>query len=82
MLTPNKTSNNEIFGYGLGWALFPDEKWYGQREAFHTGGTPGVSGILYLMPDVKLAIAILMNLEGVGEERMDLAGKIAKEILK
>ena len=82
MLTPNRTSNNKIFGYGFGWGLFPDEKWYGQREAFHTGGTPGVSGILYLMPDVKLAIAILMNLEGVGDERMDLAGKIAKEILK
>lgn len=81
MLTPQKTSDGKVVGYGLGWGLFPDETWYGQREAFHGGGTPKVSGILYLMPDIEFAVAILMNLEGVSE-RVELVATIAKEVLK
>ncbi|WP_170110575.1 serine hydrolase domain-containing protein [Flavilitoribacter nigricans] len=80
MLTPQKTSSGETIAYGYGWGLFPDEKWYGQREAFHGGGTPQVSGVLYLLPDVQFGVVILMNLEGVNE-RVSLAAKIAKEVL-
>ena len=81
MLTPQKTSENKVLDYGLGWGLFPDEKWYGQREAFHGGGTPKVSGILYLLPDIQFGVVILMNLEGVSE-RVDLSAKIAKAVLQ
>ncbi len=80
MMTPHKAEDGEIMGNGLGWALIPDEKWYGEREAFHGGGTPGLSGILYLLPDKNFAIAILMNLEGV-DERVDLAAQIAVKVL-
>ena len=81
MFTPQKTSGNEIIAYGLGWGLFPDEDWYNQREVFHGGMTPKVSGVLYLLPDVKFAVVIFMNLEGVGD-RVNLAATIAKEVLK
>lgn len=80
MLAPQKTADGITLPYGLGWALFPDEKWYGEMEAFHGGGSPGVSGILYLLPDRNFAVAILMNMEGVSE-RVDLAAQIAKEVL-
>ena len=80
MLTPQKTKNGKVTDYGLGWGLFPDEDWYGEKEAFHGGGTPGLSGVLYLLPDRQFAIAILLNLEGV-TDRVGLAAQIAKEIL-
>ena len=81
MLTPQSTSSGKIIDYGLGWGLFPNEEWYGQREAFHGGGTPRVSGIIYLLPDVKFAVVMLMNLEGVSG-RVDLSARIAKEVLQ
>lgn len=80
MLTPQKTNDGEVFGYGLGWGLFPGEDWYGEKEAFHGGQTPGVSGMLYLLPGRHFAVAILMNLESVGG-RVELAAEIAKVVL-
>ena len=61
--------------------LFPGEDWYGEREAFHGGITPGVSTVLYLLPDRRFAVAIMMNLEGVGD-RVGLAAQIAKLVLE
>lgn len=81
MLTPARLANGEIVPYGLGWGLFPGEDWYGHREAFHGGVTPEVSGVLYLLPDAKFAVAILTNLENVSE-RTALAAQIAKVVLQ
>jgi CubicO group peptidase (beta-lactamase class C family) len=80
MLTPQKTSDGTVIPYGLGWGLFPDELWYGEKEAFHGGSTPGASGMLYLLPDRKFAVAFMTNLEGV-ERRTELAAKMAKVVL-
>lgn len=80
MITPTCLPNGEVVGYGLGWGLFPGETWYGEREAFHGGGTPTVSGILYLLPDRRFAVAILTNLEDVSG-RTALAAEIAKVVL-
>lgn len=77
MLTPSRLANGEVLTYGLGWGLIPDETWYGEREAFHGGGTPQVNGMLYLLPDRRFAVAILMNLEDV-EDRVGFAAQIAK----
>ena len=77
MLTPYRLANGEVVDNGLGWGLFPDEMWYGEREAFHGGITPQVSGMLYLLPDRQFAVAIMMNLEGVSG-RTGLAANIAK----
>lgn len=84
MLEPQKTSTGDTIAYGLGWGLFPGEKWYGEREAFHGGGTPGVSGVLYMLPDRRFAVAILMNLEGDfnfyrGDENDEPAIQLLKE---
>ena len=80
MLTPVQLRSGEVVGNGLGWGLFPGEDWYGEREAFHGGVTPQVSGMLYLLPDRRFAIAILMNLEGV-PGRTELSANIAKVVL-
>ncbi len=81
MLTPQKTADDEVIEIGLGWGLFPGEKWYGEREAFHGGITPGVSSMLYLLPDRKFAIAMQMNLQGVSG-RTQLSAEIAKIVLE
>ncbi len=80
MLSPQRTTKGKTLSYGLGWGLFPDEKWYGEVEAFHGGGSPGVSGVLYLLPDRQFAVAILTNLEGVSD-RVGFCAEIAKLIL-
>jgi len=80
MLTPQTTTAGDPVPYGLGLGLFPDELWYGEREAFHGGGTPGVSGMLYLLPERRFAVAILMNLEGVSD-RVALTAEIARVVL-
>jgi CubicO group peptidase (beta-lactamase class C family) len=77
MLEPQRTRSGEVVAYGLGWGLFPGEDWYGEKEAFHGGMTPQVSGVLYLIPRRRFAAAILTNLEGVSE-RTELAAQIAK----
>jgi CubicO group peptidase (beta-lactamase class C family) len=81
MLTPQKTKDGKIVSYGLGWGLSPGEDWYGEKEAFHGGMTPQVSGMLYLLPGRRFAVAFLMNLEGV-PERTELAAQIAKVVLE
>lgn len=81
MLEPVRLRNGDEAEYGLGWGLFPGETWYGEREAFHGGVTPQVSGMLYLLPDRRFAVAILTNLEGV-PGRTALAAEIAKVVLK
>lgn len=80
MLKPTRLADGEVVGYGLGWGLFPEETWYGQREAFHGGGTPQVSGMLYLLPDRRFAVAVLTNLEEV-DDRVGFAGQVAKTVL-
>ncbi len=77
MTTPQTTSAGDTIRYGLGWGLFPDEDWYGEKEAFHGGSTPGVSGVLYLLPGRRFAVAILTNLEVV-PDRVGLAARIAR----
>lgn len=81
MLTPVRLRDGEIVPYGLGWGLFPGEDWHGYREAFHGGVTPQVSGMLYLLPEAELAVAMLMNLEGVSG-RTGLAAEIAAVVLE
>lgn len=80
MLTPQKTKSGETIDYGLGWGLFPDEDWYGEKEAFHGGQSPQVSNVLYLLPGKRFAVAIQTNLEGVSE-RTGMAAQIAKIVL-
>ena len=49
---------NASQGYGIGWFT---ETRGGHRVVQHTGGMPGVSTLLALYPDDKIAIAVLIN---------------------
>lgn len=80
MMTPVRLRDGEIVPFGLGWGLFPGEEWLGSREAFHGGVTPQVSGMLYLLPERRTAVALLMNLESVSG-RTSLAAEIAGIVL-
>jgi CubicO group peptidase (beta-lactamase class C family) len=74
MMTRQATRDGTLTGTGLG--LFLGER-EGVREAWHTGGQPRVSTVLYMQPDRRAAVVLLTNLEGLGPVLLDLARQIA-----
>ena len=80
MLTPQKTKKGDVIGYGLGWGLFSGD-FYGEKEAFHGGQSPGVSTMLYILPKLNFAVAFQANVE-VFADRTDLAADIATIVLE
>jgi CubicO group peptidase (beta-lactamase class C family) len=76
-ITPQKLRGGRITGYGLGWVIGRSKR---GPEAYHVGGQPRVSTILYLVPDAGVAIAILVNLEGVEAALLDLARQITPSL--
>jgi CubicO group peptidase (beta-lactamase class C family) len=76
MLTPYRLprDNGTVDGYGEGWFL---EEYRGLRAGMHGGGTPQVSGIVLFVPDKRIAVAGIMNLEDVpAADRVKLAKAI------
>jgi CubicO group peptidase (beta-lactamase class C family) len=76
MLTPYRLprGNGTVDGYGEGWFL---EEYRGLRAGMHGGGTPQVSGIVLFVPDKRIAVAGIMNLENVpAADRVKLAKAI------
>jgi len=59
--TSQKTREGKVTGYGMGFQV---KTWKGEKEVGHTGGQPGTSTVLYILPRKKIAVAILGNLEG------------------
>ena len=81
MITPALLPNGEKVPYGLGWGLELEE-WHSDTWVSHGGSSPGVSGILALMPRHRFAVAILTNVENLpGDDRSELAASIAKIVL-
>lgn len=74
MLTRQSTRDGRLTGSGLG--LFLGER-RGLKEAWHTGGQPRVSTVLYMRPERRLAVVLLTNLEGIGPALLELARLIA-----
>ena len=74
MMTRQATRDGRVTGSGLG--LFLGER-EGVREAWHTGGQPQVSTVLYMQPDRRVAVAVLTNLEGIGPALLELARQLA-----
>jgi CubicO group peptidase (beta-lactamase class C family) len=73
-LTPQKLRGGRATGYGLGWVV---GRRGARREAYHVGGQPQVSSVLYMQPEAGVAVAILANLEGVENALLDLARQAA-----
>jgi CubicO group peptidase (beta-lactamase class C family) len=73
-LRPQKVRGGRTTGYGLGWVLGRRGT---RREAYHVGGQPEVSTVVYMLPDLGVAVAILANLEGVENGLLDLARQVA-----
>ena len=73
MWTPQKTSDGNEISYGLGWAISEQN---GRKEISHGGGQQRVSTLIFLVPAKRVAVGLMMNLEGVGG-RLPLARRIA-----
>jgi CubicO group peptidase (beta-lactamase class C family) len=73
-LTPQALRGGRPGGYGLGWVLGQTGR---RREAYHVGGQPQVSTVLYLVPASGTAVAVLADLEGVENPLLDLARQVA-----
>jgi CubicO group peptidase (beta-lactamase class C family) len=77
-LAPQKLRGGQATGYGLGWVVGRrDTRRGARREAYHVGGQPQVSTVLYMQPDAGVAVAILANLEGIENALLDLARQAA-----
>jgi serine beta-lactamase-like protein LACTB, mitochondrial len=73
MWTPQRLADGSVTGYGLGWYVDESE---GRLSVHHGGTQPRTSGILYLLPDESLAVAVLANLEQV--DHRPLARRLAE----
>jgi CubicO group peptidase (beta-lactamase class C family) len=65
--------------YGQGWGMELEE-WHSDIWVSHGGSSPGVSGILALMPRHRFAVAILTNVEDL-PNRGDFAASVAEIVL-
>ena len=74
LLAPQKTSSGESTGHGLGWQVGVDSA--GRRRLVQSGRTVGGRSVVVLIPDAKLSVAVLANVDG--EHLDDHALKIAE----
>lgn len=74
MQQPTATLNGKPGTYGISWGLRTGIKGY--RTVSHTGGMPGVSTSLVLVPEANIAVTVLCN------TRSNLPDGIAATILK
>jgi hypothetical protein len=53
------------------------------KEVYHGGSAAGFSTFLYILPEKRIAIALMVNLELLGQkQRDDLARQIADIVIK
>jgi CubicO group peptidase (beta-lactamase class C family) len=81
MMEPYRLPRNggTVDNFGMGW--FVDE-YRGMRAGFYGGGTPQVSGIILFVPEKRLSVAGIFNLEEIpGADRAALARSIADVVL-
>ena len=72
--------NGEVVNYGFGWRLDPYKNF---ERPYHTGGTSGFSNIYMKIPELNLAIIVLINIrdydaKGYAEKIADIFIKIEK----
>lgn len=62
MWTSQKTSDGKATGYAYGWGVHDD---HGVLTVGHTGGQPGCSSVLWMLPQLGFAVAIMANTDEV-----------------
>jgi CubicO group peptidase (beta-lactamase class C family) len=75
MWTPQKTRDGKSTAYGLGWGI---GELKGKKKIAHSGGQPGTSTDLVMLPDLDLAVAVMCNLEDAHSDQ--LADKILEQV--
>ena len=70
--TSQKTKGGKETGYGMGFRV---KRYKGRKEVGHTGGQPGTSTVLYILPGKKTAVVLLSNLEN--QKLWSLAREVA-----
>lgn len=82
MLTPYGLPRHggTVDGFGLGWFL---EDYRGLRAGFHGGGTPQVSGLIFFVPEKRIAVAGIFNIQNIAAaKRVALAKAILDTVLE
>ncbi len=72
MWTRQRTRDGRPFDYGLGWSLGRHK---GRDTVAHLGHQQRVSSLLYMLPERRVAVALMCNLEDA--HLVDLAERIA-----
>jgi serine beta-lactamase-like protein LACTB len=62
LFASQRTNDGTETGYGIGWRLGKDKK--GRQTIFHSGTPMGGRAIIMLIPDAKMVIVLLANLNG------------------
>lgn len=80
MLNPYKLPlDGTVDNFGMGWFV---DVYRGMKIAGYGGGTPQVSGYISLLPDKKIAVGAIFNLENIpGSKRAKLTEAIFDVIL-
>jgi CubicO group peptidase (beta-lactamase class C family) len=74
MQTPTVLSNGDVSPYGFGLEIGDD---HGLRTVGHGGGDPGFGAYVIRYPDRALAVAVLCNLDNIGQSVGALARSVA-----
>ncbi|MCU1299497.1 MAG: beta-lactamase [Acidobacteriaceae bacterium] len=75
MWMPQKTSDGKKTTYGLGWEIGDLQ---GKKKIAHSGGQPGTTTNLAMLPDLDLAVAVMCNMEDAHVR--ELADKILEQV--
>jgi CubicO group peptidase (beta-lactamase class C family) len=81
VLTPSSIAMMQRPGpgdYGLGWAV--NRNWHGRRVVWHSGGMPGSSAALWIVPSDGIAVAVVSNQFGVPVNQ--IAGDVLGALLR
>jgi len=76
MWTAQTTRDGKTTGYGLGWGI---GELKGHKEISHSGGQPGTSTKLTMLPDLNMAVVVMVNMED--SSATDLAEKILADLV-
>jgi CubicO group peptidase (beta-lactamase class C family) len=79
MWTSQKTRDGKTTGYGFGWAVSERKR---MKEVHHGGAQQRVSTLLYMIPEKRLAVVLMTNLENIGGGLATLSRQIADIVLQ